>query len=318
MTQRCARCRKTADGNSYRIYYGKWKLINEVGTYSDMHSEDVFLCNACAVWSMRIAMICVAACLVIAGLFIGLMFLADVATAKPGGYGSAILMGLLTLLCFAPLYWIIKKLNSLEPTPRNGESTAVVIRNERLTAQGYMVWERTSLELAAVKNPQLKAILMNDSPLTQTTVNREISTHTGRRSKIGILFDIDELGGGFYGYKAYKILFAAVDTSTLAGCTLSDGDTSETLAGGARQYCIAIDGMDDPLIAAIKKELDQCAAGGLLSPQSRYMNETQVAHEPLVQSARIDSTGEIVQCTTPWVLEAWREAQKQKHGLVNQ
>lgn len=34
-------------------------------------------------------------------------------------------------------------------------------------------------------------------------------------AKIGVLFDIDELGGSLYGYQAYEIFFAAVDTSNL-------------------------------------------------------------------------------------------------------
>jgi hypothetical protein len=47
--------------------------------------------------------------------------------------------------------------------------------------------------------------------------------------KIGILFDIDELENGLYGYAAYKVFFAALDSRQIAGCTLSDGDTNATL-----------------------------------------------------------------------------------------
>jgi hypothetical protein len=75
--------------------------------------------------------------------------------------------------------------------------------------------------------------------------------------KIGILFDIDELENGLYGYAAYKVFFAALDSRQIAGCTLSDGDTNATLTGQANQYCIAVEALDHSTIANIKNALSK-------------------------------------------------------------
>lgn len=127
---------------------------------------------------------------------------------------------------------------------------------------------------------------------------------------IGILFDIDELDSGLYGHAAYKIFFAAVDTRLLAGCILSDGDTNATLTGRANQYCIAVNAPDRAAIAAVKDALGRSNAKGLLPVSSRFMDESLVAREPLVQAAFVGSHGELVNCTTSWVMAAWKAAQE--------
>jgi hypothetical protein len=126
-------------------------------------------------------------------------------------------------------------------------------------------------------------------------------------SAIGVLFDIDELDSGLYGYAAYKIFFAAVDTSKLAGCILSDGDTNATLRGGANQYCIAVQGPTNA-IAAVKESLAKSDAKGLLPASQRFMGEPQINSEPLVQATFIGPSGDLINCTTGWVLEAWKKA----------
>ncbi|MCS7135299.1 MAG: hypothetical protein NZ893_02575 [Candidatus Aenigmarchaeota archaeon] len=57
------------------------------------------------------------------------------------------------------------------------------------------------------------------------------------RFKVGILFDISELGD-WYGKEAYKILFESVDTTKLVGSVLKDGDTRAS-AGKSKSllYC---------------------------------------------------------------------------------
>jgi hypothetical protein len=125
---------------------------------------------------------------------------------------------------------------------------------------------------------------------------------------IGVLFDIDALGGGLYGYAAYHTFFAAVDTRQLAGCTLSDGDTNATLYQDTRQYCISVTSADSSQIAAVKSALSRSTARGLLPLAERFLDESALQHEPLVPSARIGAGGELVYYSPGWVLEAWRKS----------
>src|ERR1035437_8818292 len=48
----------------------------------------------------------------------------------------------------------------------------------------------------------------------------------GVLGEIGVLFDIDGLGGGYYRYSALRVLFERLDPKRLAGCTVLDGDKS--------------------------------------------------------------------------------------------
>ena len=128
--------------------------------------------------------------------------------------------------------------------------------------------------------------------------------------QIGILFDIDELGGGFYGYASYKIFFGALDTSKLLGCLLRDGDTTATLQGRARQCCISVEFPDASKIEAVKDALGKSTAKGLLPPSSRFLEDALVRLEPLVFAGRISSTGELTDCETSWVMKAWEETRR--------
>lgn len=126
-------------------------------------------------------------------------------------------------------------------------------------------------------------------------------------TKIGVLFDIDELDSGLYGYKAYKILFQAVPAKQLAGCALSDGDTNATLQGGANQYCIAIESPDAFQLAGIKAALAKADAKGLLTVAERFMNQDGVQREPLVSAGYVSADGGIVGDKAGWVTRAWQD-----------
>lgn len=130
-------------------------------------------------------------------------------------------------------------------------------------------------------------------------------------AKLGVLFEIDELDGGLYGYKAYKILFQAVPAQQLAGCVLSDGDTNATLQGRANQYCIAIESADGFQIAAIKAALAKSEAKGLVTLAARFMNHDEVQREPLVSAGYVSADGGIVGDNTGWVTRASQDIYKQ-------
>jgi hypothetical protein len=129
---------------------------------------------------------------------------------------------------------------------------------------------------------------------------------------LGILFDIDDLESGLYGYAAYKIFFENVDTCQLPGCSLSDGDTNATLSGAANQYCIAVESLDASKIALVKNAISKSNAKGLLLLPSRFLEDDLIHSEPLVLATQINATGDLVGCQTGWVTSAWQESRK-KH-----
>lgn len=123
---------------------------------------------------------------------------------------------------------------------------------------------------------------------------------------VGVLFDIDALGGGFYGAAAYQWLFSAIGRarqSLLAGAMLFDGDTNTTLAGNARLYCIAAAGSDGERIAGIRA----CVARAHIGLLGLPYEGPGLRDEPLVLAVRFDADGCIAWCDTPWVIAAWHE-----------
>jgi hypothetical protein len=125
------------------------------------------------------------------------------------------------------------------------------------------------------------------------------------QSYCGALFDIDALGGNFYGQAAYEWLFKAVGVSrraVLAGCLMLDGDTNATLSGSARLYCIATASEDSERIARIRECVRKKHVGLLGIP---YEGGTLEA-EPLVLAVRFGAGGGISWCETPWIVSAWK------------
>ena len=133
---------------------------------------------------------------------------------------------------------------------------------------------------------------------------------------LGVLFDIHklQLQSSLYGQAAYRALFEAIDTRQLAGCSLLDGDTRATLGGSANHYCIAIDSISPDQAAAIKKALEESHEPALLPVDSRFLDAAQAGREPLVRAAEINAQGELVNCTTFWVIQAWKAAQEKRRS----
>jgi serine/threonine protein kinase len=129
-------------------------------------------------------------------------------------------------------------------------------------------------------------------------------------TSVGVLFDIEALGDGLYGYAAYKLLFVALGPQRLFGCSLSDGDVSN------RYYCIAIESDDPRQIAEIRMILTNGVASGLLSPSARFVDGSRVDRLPLVRAAYISESGEMTLCTTGWLTLAWKEAAEEKQGTA--
>lgn len=125
--------------------------------------------------------------------------------------------------------------------------------------------------------------------------------------EIGVLFDIDGLGGGFYRYSAFKVLFKTLDPKRLAGCTLLDGDTSETLAGRARTYCVAFQAVDSAQAGYIREALGDCDEEGLLPTRSRFVEGAVTGRHPLVVAGRVDGEGRLVVREEEGIGQGWVE-----------
>lgn len=140
----------------------------------------------------------------------------------------------------------------------------------------------------------------------------EFGTRTPGVYEIGVLFDIDELGGGFYGHAAYRILFENLDPQRATGCTFYDGDTTETLAGRARHYCIAIQSLNAAKISYVKERISACNVPGLLPMNDRFIGGDVTSRHPLVLAAEVDSAGNLLvtqggMIGSGWVKDtAWR------------
>jgi len=133
-------------------------------------------------------------------------------------------------------------------------------------------------------------------------------------SMLGILFDIEKLGEGFYGYAAFQIFFDALDTRQLAGCALYHGDTNATLHGGSNEYCIAIASRDEKKIDLVRNAFWSYHAKGLLPLPIRFLEHDQVRQEPLIPVGFILPNGELIgeTETAVWIAEVLKKSQK-KH-----
>jgi hypothetical protein len=110
---------------------------------------------------------------------------------------------------------------------------------------------------------------------------------------IGIVFDIDELGGGFYGSTAWRILMRNLKQSQIKDCVLKEGDTNATLSGSRREFCIAITGQNLN-IENIRTCFQNCTEKGLAKIERRFLVGSTVVSEPLTLTGTIDSKGRLV------------------------
>ena len=129
----------------------------------------------------------------------------------------------------------------------------------------------------------------------------------GVLGEIGVLFDIDGLGGGYYRYSALRVLFERLDPKRLAGCTVLDGDTSETLARNANTYCGAFQAVDLAQAGYIREALGNCDDKGLLPTSSRFIEGAVTARHPLVLAGRIDGEGRLVVRKEEGIGQGWVE-----------
>src|SRR5688500_19691302 len=121
--------------------------------------------------------------------------------------------------------------------------------------------------------------------------------------RLGVLFSIEELGGGAYGHSAYSRFLDMIDSSLLFDCALYDGD----IGGNWDFYCIAIESSDPTKLHRIKSAVFQSDARGLAIRQKRFLDGPAAQNAPLVFAGIIASQGELQRCETWFVHQAWEE-----------
>ena len=107
---------------------------------------------------------------------------------------------------------------------------------------------------------------------------------------IGIVFDIEALGGGYYGYQAWRIFMKHIDQKKITNTIIKEGDTNNTLHGRENDFCITIYGplLDcDYIYEAFAALTDQ----GLAPTYKRFIVQPQLSQEPLPIRGTIDLDG---------------------------
>lgn len=124
--------------------------------------------------------------------------------------------------------------------------------------------------------------------------------------KTGVLFDIDDLGGGTYGQAAWAIVMSEFSPDDCGGTTFSSGDVE--IKGNSRPYtfCIAIESLEMKPIEHFKKVLMQSNQKGLLPAQRRFI-EGRVC-DSLSWDGVIDARGRfLVENYQQWLITvAWK------------
>ena len=129
--------------------------------------------------------------------------------------------------------------------------------------------------------------------------------------EVGVLFDIDELGGGFYGQAAWAILMRAVSPTELTNCTFFSGDTADGFPSSKRPYsfCIGIDALAQGKVASFKGALLERDDKGLLPRENRFAEGNVRAANHLVTDGYVDPTGTFVMADTDclWLISVAQE-----------
>lgn len=111
---------------------------------------------------------------------------------------------------------------------------------------------------------------------------------------IGVVFNIDALGGGSYGSQAWRIFMRQLPPEKIIGCSLCEGDTNETLNGNRREFCIAVFGVGFD-VEMVKRAFADSSENGLAASNRRFILSPKLDSEPLMEAGITDSVGRLVQ-----------------------
>lgn len=110
---------------------------------------------------------------------------------------------------------------------------------------------------------------------------------------IGVRYDIDKAGGGYYGFACWKIFWQAITPEEIGGASLHEGDTAATLNNQERVFCIAVQSLDTEATAKIKAALTKSEAFKRVCANPMFVEGSSCAAEPLSDAGRIDAEGNL-------------------------
>jgi hypothetical protein len=104
---------------------------------------------------------------------------------------------------------------------------------------------------------------------------------------IGVVFSIEGLGGGYYGYQAWRLFMKHISPRQLGSCILVEGDTAATLRRMADEFCIGIYGsmLDCALVRKVFEPLDD---PGFAPFHRRFIEKLALDEQPLPLKGRVD------------------------------
>lgn len=108
-----------------------------------------------------------------------------------------------------------------------------------------------------------------------------------------MVFNIDGLGGGFYGRSAWLLFMKTVSSSGLRACMLVHGDTNATLEHGAREYCIGVYG-DPEAVENARAAFRNSDHRGLAPFHRRFVEKVVLDQQPLPIKGNVDAAGRLV------------------------
>ena len=117
---------------------------------------------------------------------------------------------------------------------------------------------------------------------------------------LGILFNIDELGGA-YGLAAYKLLLRTADPNLFHGCYFSDGDIGD-------RYCIGIESSDSASLFKIEAAVGDSKSAGFAVADSRLTFDARVTNY-LVPAGYVNYEGALERIENSWLKNAWDASQ---------
>jgi len=124
---------------------------------------------------------------------------------------------------------------------------------------------------------------------------------------IGVRFDIEKAGGGYYGFTCWKVFWQAINPEEVGVASLYEGDTAATLNDREDVFCIAVQSLDSGAIAKIKTALTENEGFKRVCANPMFVEGSSCSAEPLPDAGRIDADGNIVG-------DAW--ASRSAHGTV--
>lgn len=130
---------------------------------------------------------------------------------------------------------------------------------------------------------------------------------------LGIRFNINNAGSGFYGIECWKVFWRAVDIQKLSGALLFDGDTNATLCGREYVYCIAVQCNQQRVLDDIRASLEKSTEFRKIAASPEFVQNDDIIVEPLVFSGNVDSEGNITGVTSlpHMALDAIKKEQQQ-------